>query len=162
MPAVTDLTRLRQLMTEIGPALGLAGVAEYGDGGVWALLADETTEVWVEWDADAGSLAFSVDVGVPAPEARAALFETLLVYNDQRARTGGVYMSLAAPDGPVVQRLTLGAADLDLAGLAGVLSAFVDISRGWRQVLAGAAAADPAAGSAPGPDLAPPPGGVRV
>lgn len=145
-------------MTEIGPALGLAGVAEYGDDGVWALLADDATEVWIEWDAGAGSLAFSVDVGVMPPDARAGLLETLLLYNDQRARTGGVYMSLSAPDGPVVQRLALSTGDLDLAGLAGVLTAFIDINRGWRQVLAGGVTSDPSPDSGPEPPL----GGLRV
>lgn len=132
---MTDLTQLSQLFAEIGPALDLNGVVEYGDQGTWAVVVDDETEVWGEWDPDAGYLVFTAELGNPPQADRQGLYETLLIYNHQRQRTGGVRMALADADGPVVQSLDLATDGLTLARLAEVLSGFVEVHRAWREII---------------------------
>ena len=156
---MTDLSRLQQLMSEIGPALDLAGVAEYGVDGTWALVLDADTEIWAEWDAGARCLVLTAELGVPPPEGREQLYETLLVYNHQRERTGGVRIALTEPGGPVVQSLDLAVDDLSLTRLAQVVSAYLEVLRAWREVLRGGLAGVEGS-AAPAPEAAPnvPPG----
>lgn len=157
---MTDLTHLRQLMTEIGPALELTGVAEYGEQGTWALVVDADTEVWAEWDPDARLLVLSAELAVPPDDGRLELYETLLVYNHRRGRTGGVRISLSDPSGPLVLGLDIVVTGLDLARLAQVLSAFLDVHRAWREILSGGLGGAPEASEgSPDVDIGP---GIKV
>ena len=132
---MSELAQLQKLMSEIGPVMELIGVAEYGDGDAWALIFDDDMEVWAELDSDAGSLILTAEVGVPNEDGRAELYETLLLYNHQRAETGGVRMALAEPGGPIVQSFELNTTDLVLPKVVQVLEGFVDINRGWRKIV---------------------------
>ena len=132
---MTELTQLRHLMTEIGTALDLSGVAEYGEEGTWALVVDAGTEVWAEWDPDSRHLMLAAEIAEPPDEGRLQLYESLLIYNHQKQRTGGVRITLPNPSAPLVLGLDVAFVDLDLARMAQVLDGFLDIQRAWREIL---------------------------
>ncbi|MEM7023429.1 MAG: type III secretion system chaperone [Pseudomonadota bacterium] len=161
---MVDQSQIHHLMAEIGPVLGLAGVAEYGEGDVWALVVDDNLEILARLDPTAGCLVLTADIGTPIPERQSDLYKTLLLYNNQRDRTGGVQMALAAPDGPVVQSLVLSSTDLTIEKLADVLTGFIEINLGWREIITGANPDVNDASEAPGdgPPDEPPPGALRV
>jgi hypothetical protein len=126
--------QIQQLMNEIGPLLELTAVGEFDDGNAWTLVVDEETEVSVEFDDAEGRLMLSSEIGIPN-NASHTFYETLLVYNSQWQRTGGVRMGLNEPGGAVVQVFDISTTGLDLEKLARVTAGFVDIARGWRQVV---------------------------
>ena len=152
-------TQIRQLMTELGPVLDLAAVAEYEDGNAWSLALDEETEVWIDYDEANGRLILTTEVGAPTEENPYKLYETLLVYNNQWQQTGGVRMALDAPGGAVIQSFELGTEGLDIGKLARVVQNFVDVRQGWREAVTGAPDAQE---DDEAPFAAPPSGGLRV
>lgn len=138
---------VHQLMTEIGPLLGLDEVVEYADQALWIVVFNDGQVLEAEYDAPAGRLVLSMDLGVPAADAAADLHRLLLQYNYPWRQTGGVRMALAGDT--VVQMLELSDARLELQALARAFAGLHGNAVTWRALLAPAAGADDAAS----PDL---------
>ena len=157
-----DRAPLHLMMEEIGPLLDLAAVAELEGGLAWELAVDEETVVGAEYDEEEDRLVLSAAIAQPPEEERLALYELFLVYNGQWDLTGGLRMSLEAPGGAVVQSLELALSEIDLARLATILQNFLDIRKGWLEILAEAGDHEPDEGPKADSGKAPPPGSVRV
>lgn len=155
------LEQIRQLMAEIGPAMDLAGVAEYGEEAPsWVLLVGNELELLVDYDARGPELILSALLGQTPAQGREDFFQTLLLYNGQREQTGGVVISLLEPDGDLVQTFSLPAQGLELVRLMQVVGNFAEVWDGWRAIIqAGATTAEELHGQARTPV---PPGGVKV
>jgi hypothetical protein len=132
---MADREQVQRLIEELGPASdAVVAIRQYGDTS-WLVAFDEATEVELDYDAGRGMLALAIDLGMPAPAARARICETLLTTNFLRQETGGLTMALEAPDGAAVQMLDLNAEGLDLATFAMVLDNFVAQAREWRALV---------------------------
>jgi hypothetical protein len=126
---------LHRLMTEIGPFMHLREVVEYADEARWVLVLDNGAVIEAEHDADRARLALSIEIGEPAAEDAAALYRTLLQYNQLWRNTGGIRMALA--DQTVVQSVELPAdASLDLDTLSRGLAGLHANTAVWRVMLA--------------------------
>ena len=127
--------QLQQLLTELGDLINMA-VEPFDDSAGWTLAVDEQTEVTVDYEPGGARLMLSAELGIPGHRDLAKLYQMLLVYNGQWQRTGGLFMSLDTPDGPIRMALAVGTAGLSTQRLAEILTAFLDIHRGWQEILA--------------------------
>lgn len=143
---------VERLLVDAAPLGGFLGVGGFEGEGVWSLVVDEATTLFVDLDEPRDCLVISADVGTPQPADRARWLELLLCYNGQWHRTGSVRMALEASDGPVVQLADLPLAGLDAHRLHRTLASFVEILASWRQVLPGQAT-QAAEAVAPQPNL---------
>src|ERR1700742_4445483 len=78
--AMTPAEHLRQLLTELGPALDLEGVSEF-DSGTWVIVRDDETSVHAELNDAADVLVLTSELGTPDEEYRLATFEAALIAN---------------------------------------------------------------------------------
>ena len=147
---------IHQVMAEIGPLLELGAVIESDDGDGWILAIDEHESVLVELDETEERILLSAGAGLPPDDARPRLYEMLLAYNREWHATGGICMALEEPGGEVVQMLELPVAGLDVARLAQVFVAFLEILTGWCTVVAAQAGAGDRSGESV------PDGGIQV
>jgi hypothetical protein len=150
---MTDSERVRSLLTDIGPAMDLAGVSEMADGGPWALGDQDGTVIHVEHMAEDDRLWLSADVGTPRAEDRLRLYELILLYNAQWQQTGGVRIALDSPDGRIVQAYDVAASGLDVTRLRTLLGNFRRTLDGWRTIVAGERAPDMDFPAMPGPGV---------
>ncbi|MEN3385176.1 MAG: hypothetical protein V7608_5220 [Hyphomicrobiales bacterium] len=126
--------QLNALMAETGAVLELAQVLGFDEGG-WALGVDEDTTLFVDHEVDQHRIVLTGEVAAVRPAAKAAVHELLLQYNNQWRSTGGVRLALDGPDGSVIQICDLSTAQLDAQAFAGAVQVFIDILRGWRDIL---------------------------
>ncbi len=138
---------VQALMRDIGPQMGLLEVTEFAEPHVWTLVVDEETVLFVDYDDPGARLLLSAEVGEPAEAGRLVLYELLLRYNDAWRETGGGRMALD-PAGVVVQQFEMAVAGLELQRLQAAVGTFVDVLRGWREILATAGRHDADASSA--------------
>lgn len=132
---------LQALMREIGPRLDLAEVTEFEEQGTWTLVVDDETVLFADYDGNGREvLVLSAEAGRPPEVGRLALHELMLRYNDGWRETGGVRLALDG-DGVVVQLFDLPLPGLDLGRLEGVVTGFVGMLRGWREIVARAGGA---------------------
>lgn len=134
---------VQALMRDVGPQAGLLEVTEFAEHDAWTLVVDDATVLFVDHDDTDGRLMLSAEVGEPAEAGRPGLHELLLRYNDAWRETGGGRMSLD-PAGVVVLRFELPVQGLELARLQGVIGTFVEVLRGWREIVANAGGEVPA------------------
>ena len=158
-------TVLVQLLAEVGPLLDLEGIIAFDEESLWTLAVDDETLVLVECQEAAGQLLISAEIAPLPPGSGASLLETLLIYNDQHRRTGGIRLALDGPGGAVIQSLDLAVADLDASKLTRVVQNFTALLRLWREILNSPeplAAARSAAGDNSHPDGIEFGSGIRV
>lgn len=153
---------LQQVMTEIGPMLGIQEVIEYPAQSLWTLTIDTSTVVFAEYHESSRQVILSVDVAVMPAEGRADFADLLLRYNGSWDQTGGVCMSLDGEGRIVQQSAVLPAGDLDSQMLHTALMNFLSIMGHWRQSIL--QQAEPADASDPTGDepAAPPDFAVRI
>jgi Tir chaperone protein (CesT) family len=149
---MADKAHVHALMAEIGPAMGLAEVAEFERDNLWTLVVNEGTVLFADYDPEDARLWLSADVCVPWPGDRSRLYELLLQYNAQWRQTGGTRLALDGPEGSVILAYDLPVAGLDLHGLRTIVSNFRDTLDGWRKIVAAAPAASRGSETASGPD----------
>lgn len=144
--------QLAQLLTDVAPLLDLEGLIGFEQAQVWTLAVDEDTLLQAEYNESAGLLRIDVELAPLPPNSGSELLETLLIYNDQQGRTGGIHLALDGPGGSVIQSLNLAVADLDASRLSAVLGNYIEVLRGWREILGKPDALT--AGSERAPDIA--------
>jgi hypothetical protein len=132
---VSGRAGLESLMAEIGPLMELAEISWFEAQELWTLGVDEQTVLFADWVEERQSVCLSAEVGKPAAGDAAALHVLLLRYNAQWRETGGVRMALDGADG-VIMSVELPAGTLDLPQLQGTLTAFLDMLRAWRELIA--------------------------
>lgn len=144
------LEQMELLIADLGPVLEPLAIQASDEDASWVVLMDDHLIVAVDYDERKRSLVLSSELGEPPAGDRTALYETLLQSNYHWDVTGGTRMALDGPAGQVVQVLEIPADALDATGLSGMVSAFADTARAWRQIVKGPASA---AGAAPEPGL---------
>ena len=128
--------QIQALLEVLGPSNDeIAAIAQNGDN-EWAVAYGDDTIVTLDLVESQAKLVLSIDLGRPRPDARLAIYETLLNYNLLWPATGGIKMGLGGTDGDLVQMFELGTGGLDLEGLRTVLDGFVEKARIWRRVVA--------------------------
>ncbi|OAI55315.1 hypothetical protein AYO49_05675 [Verrucomicrobiaceae bacterium SCGC AG-212-N21] len=123
---------LQQVMTEIGPMLGIEEVVEYAKQSLWTLTIDTSTVVFAEYHESSRQLILSVDVTEMPTKRRPEIMDLLLRYNGSWDQTGGVCLSLDAEGRIVQQSAVLPAGDLDSQMLHTVVMNFLSTMGHWR------------------------------
>ena len=136
---MTGFEVIQQLMTEIGPQLELAEVAEFTAEKSWVLVLDDTTIVSATFDESQAKLVFASEVAVPNGPGRHACYERLLVFNNQWASTGGLRFALDMPAGTAVLLFDLPLVSMDLQRLSSCVESFIRQVEVWRLMIAEAA-----------------------
>jgi hypothetical protein len=154
---------LQQVMTEIGPSLGIEEVVEYSQQSLWTLTIDTSTVVFAEYHEGSRQLILSVDIAEILTERRTEVMDSLLRYNGSWEQTGGVCMSLDAEGRIVQQSAVVPATDLDSQMLHTTLMNFLSIMGHWRERIQHGGGAAPKDGpSAEGETSPPPQFAVRI
>ena len=137
---------IQQLIAAIGPVADFLVVDAHPSEDMWHIGVDEETELFAELVPWRGALVLSADLGKPQSGDRGALYELLIRYAHVWDATGGVRMSLDAPDGSVWMLLDCPARELTVADLSDCLADFTAKVRAWREIVAshGKVLADPA------------------
>jgi len=151
-----DFTVFNGVLAEVGPLIDAGAVTAQDDGGFWTFEFEDEAPLYLECSARCSLLVLSGEVAGVPQDARAELFEMLLLYNDQASGTGGARFAIDARGGNVVLSLDVFAEALEANGLAGLLQDFRALRRAWRPIVSqwpGARAAEgctTAGGAAPG------------
>ena len=131
---MSSMEHIHRLMTEIGPVMQILEIEEFEEEKVWTLLMDEQTLLFADYDEERDRLMLSIELGKPATDNPAALYESLLRYNATWQQTDGVRMGLDADD-VVVQYFDITGSALDISLLQGVLHNLVQLAKHWRTAL---------------------------
>ncbi len=132
---MTPADFLRQLLTEIGPALDLEGVSEF-DERTWVVVRDDDTSVLAELTDDGEALVLSAELGAPDDECRLATLETALIANYGVTSPFAPRLSLTGRDGALQVAKPVAVSGLTLEVLKDSLNQmFVQIDQ-WRNVMA--------------------------
>jgi hypothetical protein len=135
---VSHIEHVQALMEELGPADDEIAAVLRTDEAEWAVAFEfeEDKVIVVELDAETGRLYLSTDLGIPAPEHRLAVYETLLTYNAMLRQTGGVLAALNGPGADLLQMMELDAGGLTLDQFGTVLANFQEKAMVWRAYVA--------------------------
>ena len=126
------------MLTELGPELGVLEIAAFEDQQSWAIAVDDDTEemLTLDYDAAAGKLFITAELGAPPSDRLLASYEFLLQYNLFWADTGGLRMALDGPGGNVVQMYDLPLQGLTAQQLGAVIGSFIARMRLMKGMLA--------------------------
>jgi hypothetical protein len=127
---------IEQVMTEIGPVADLLVVDAYPSEHMWHLAVNEDTQIFAELVLSRGTLVLSTELGHPQAGERGTLYELLLRYAHVWNSTGGLRMSLDAPDGGLWMLLDCPAQSLTVADLSALLADFATRAQAWREIVA--------------------------
>jgi hypothetical protein len=128
--------QLNALLAETGAILELAEVIGFESENLWTLEVDETTILFVDHEANQHRIVLSGEVVKPHDARKISAYELLLQYNNQWKSTGGLRMALDGPGGSINQICDISTVDLNAHALADMIRVFVDVLRGWRDMLA--------------------------
>ena len=132
---MTPAEHLRQLLTEIGPALDLDGVSEF-DERTWMIVRDDDTSVLTQLNDSGDALILSAELGVPDDECRLATFETALISNSTARSPFAPRLALTGRDGALQVLKPVGVSGLSIDNLKSEFrEIFRQIDR-WRNVMA--------------------------
>lgn len=132
---MTPAEHLRQLLTELGPALDLEGVSEF-DTGTWVIVRDDETSVHAELNEAAHVLVLSSELGTPDEECRLATYEAALIANYAATSPFAPRLALTGRSGSLQVVKSINAGGLDLEHLKSAVSElFTQVDR-WRNVMA--------------------------
>ena len=140
---MTSVEQIAELFAELGPqAPEIVSVSQDGQADAWAVELDDGMIVEAALDGERGVLSFSSNLGRPNDDVRTDVYQSLLLYNSLRDRTGGVTMSLAEPSGDVVQSYDLDLRDLTAVTLHNLVLNLAAKARLWQNVVASGAPID--------------------
>ncbi|GLI93868.1 type III secretion system chaperone [Methylocystis echinoides] len=126
-----ELSRLTETIAESAKYEdSIVTVLQTGDA-AWQVEFEDVS-IELEFDADSGRLVLTGILGVPTPERRLAVFETLLSYALLWRETGFLRVGLGGADGALVLIADSGADGLLPAALAAMLGDFAEKIRVWR------------------------------
>jgi len=91
---MSQAEHLGRLMSEIGPALGLAAVLEHEAERQWELVLTDGFSLWVDYEGSDDRLTFTGDIIELGSEASRNILVRMLQYNAGTAETGGVRLAL--------------------------------------------------------------------
>ena len=129
-----DFERIDLTMKEVGEHCDvIEEIIRIGEDR-WELLMQSDVEFLAEFDRPQQSLVITAEVAVPAAKALLPVYEALLQFNQMRAETGGVTMSLST-EGVVEQSFRLNVAVLEPHVLQHVLENLAEKVLMWRSVL---------------------------
>ena len=129
-----DFERIDLTMKEVGEHCDvIEEIIRIGEDR-WELLIQSDVEFLAEFDRPQQSLVITAEVAVPAAKDLLPVYEALLQFNQMRAETGGVTMSLST-EGVVEQSFRLNVAVLEPHVLQHVLENLAEKVLMWRSVL---------------------------
>ncbi|HVJ66404.1 MAG TPA: type III secretion system chaperone [Caulifigura sp.] len=131
---MTPAEHLRQLLTEIGPALDLEGVSEFDDG-TFVIVRDDDSTIYAELTEDGDVLVLSSELGTPDEECRLATFETALIANYSAASPSSPRIGLAGRNGPLQAVKPLEVSSVDFERLKGSINELFRLVDQWRNVM---------------------------
>lgn len=126
---------VRQLLTDLGPALDLEGVSEFDDR-TWAVVRDEDTTVIAELDETGEHVTLTCALGRPDAELLRSTYETALVANFAAHGPTAVVLSLTGRAGILQISQSFPVGNLTLTALTPIATAFFQKIDQWRTVLA--------------------------
>ena len=95
---MASVASIGPLLVEAARPVELDAVVQHGEAGAWGLAFGDGRIVEATFLADSGMLVFETDLGIPATRDTAALHRLLLGYSYLWRETGGLHISLAAPE----------------------------------------------------------------
>ena len=129
-----DFERIDLTMKEVGEHCDvIEEIIRIGEDR-WELLIQPDVEFLAEFDRQQQSLVITAEVAIPAAKDLLPVYEALLQFNQMRAETGGVTMSLST-EGIVEQSFRLNVAVLEPHVLQHVLENLAEKVLMWRSVL---------------------------
>lgn len=123
------------ILAEVGPLIEAGAITATDDGTFWTFEFEEEAPLYLERSVREELLVLSGEVAHLPEEARARLFETLLMYNDQAPDSGGARFAIDGRDGAVVLSLDIFSEAADPNGLAALLQNFRELRRTWCRVV---------------------------
>ena len=130
-----DLAVFNGMLAEVGPLIEAGAITAMDDGLLWTFEFEDEEPLYLEQSARDDLLVLSGAVAELPAEARAKLFELLLLYNDQAPLNGGARFAIDGHDGSVVLSLDVFAGMLEPNGLAALLQDFRDLRRAWCRIV---------------------------
>ena len=135
---MTPDEQVRNLVMETASLLGLEEVSAFTDRPAWMLALGEHARLELAYDALAGRIVCTSEIGTVAEKLRIEIYEILLHYNYAWSVTGGARMALDSSLERVVVILEIGIAGLTPQRLGDVLENLRDTTVAWHKILAAA------------------------
>ena len=131
---MVDADSLSEMLTELGPILEPAAILAATDTASWTVAMSEDIGVEMRLDAETDLLVFEARVG-PVSEAGDGIIPRLLAFNADPVQHGGIWMSLDAPGGTVMQSKVCHGEQFDRYRLQNEIQSFIDQLRAWRELI---------------------------
>ncbi len=126
------------LMNEIGPLVDAAGLSYSDDAPIWELQFEDRPPCYLQASEREDQYILSGEVAEPPVQGREALFQTMLIYNDQGGTTGGARLALDGDeDGWVTLAIDLHVSELSPEKFSNLVSSYLDLRSHWRRVVEG-------------------------
>ncbi|WP_100915626.1 type III secretion system chaperone [Pseudoalteromonas spongiae] len=128
-----NLEKLNELITELGPLLTPDSIIQLAPN-QWQINVPGT-QLCMQYVADSDSATLYSELTPINEDERLAMYQAMLCYNAQFAKTGGVTLGLIEPDGNGLMMLELPLANLTLQHLISIILRFVEKQQSWTLLL---------------------------
>ena len=133
---MSGIDHLVRLVTELGPAMQLAGVYQVTEGKEWELVLAEGFTLSLQYEDSDNRLTVTGDVIDLSQTPPAELLVTMLQYNAASTETGGVRLALDSKM-TVLLIYDMPVSGLSLDTLKTTILSLADKIVAWRQAIAG-------------------------